>query len=219
MKRSREILLVAAMSVLPLVYAGWLYPSLPKTVPTHFNASGEADDWGSKSTIFLAPAILSVIGILLYFLFANIGRIDPKARVPSNDKVFGKLGVYTVLFLSALSLILINGTAHPGVSIIRILFPYIGLAFVGIGVYMPRLHQNYFAGLRTPWALEDPYNWEATHRLGGKVWSIGGVVIMVAGILFPVGVLLFVFPIAVLLMVMIPFLHSWRVYVKYGKKR
>lgn len=39
------------------------YPELPPTIPIHFNASGQADSYGSKSTIFLLPVIGTVISI------------------------------------------------------------------------------------------------------------------------------------------------------------
>ena len=58
-----------------LIIAGWLafiglwilvlshYGNLPETIPTHFNAKGEADDYGPKATIFLLPAICTLIFI------------------------------------------------------------------------------------------------------------------------------------------------------------
>ena len=37
------------------------YPNLPEQIPTHFNIMGEADALGSKSNIFLLPAIATAI--------------------------------------------------------------------------------------------------------------------------------------------------------------
>lgn len=44
------------------------YPNLPDTIPTHFNAAGVIDDYGSKITIFLLPGIYSILFILLSVL-------------------------------------------------------------------------------------------------------------------------------------------------------
>lgn len=44
------------------------YISLPDTIPIHFNASGHADGYGSKSTFFILPAIGTLLFILLTFL-------------------------------------------------------------------------------------------------------------------------------------------------------
>lgn len=43
----------------------WNYANLPETIPTHFNASGEPDAYGSKSTIFTLPMIASLLFLLL----------------------------------------------------------------------------------------------------------------------------------------------------------
>ena len=58
------------------------YSSLPDTIPTHFGVSGTADDWGSKSTIFLLPAL----AVPLYFLMSVFNAWfalvkDPKSLI------------------------------------------------------------------------------------------------------------------------------------------
>ena len=37
------------------------YPNLPETIPTHYNAMGEADAEGSKSTILYLPLVASLL--------------------------------------------------------------------------------------------------------------------------------------------------------------
>ncbi|RNF38718.1 DUF1648 domain-containing protein [Planococcus salinus] len=44
------------------------WPSIPETVPMHFDASGEADGWGPRWTIFLLLAVGLALWIGLYFL-------------------------------------------------------------------------------------------------------------------------------------------------------
>lgn len=44
------------------------YATLPEIIPTHFNAAGIADDFGSKSTIFIIPAAATGLYILLFVL-------------------------------------------------------------------------------------------------------------------------------------------------------
>lgn len=49
---------VAGIGVLvlaTLTAASWA--TLPDSVPTHFNAAGVADDWGSKNSLLLLPAV------------------------------------------------------------------------------------------------------------------------------------------------------------------
>jgi uncharacterized membrane protein len=42
---------------------------LPETIPTHFDFSGEADGWGSKTTLFILP----ISGMVLYIIMTVVG--------------------------------------------------------------------------------------------------------------------------------------------------
>lgn len=41
------------------------YRGLPDVIPTHFNAVGEADNWGSKGFIFVLPMVALVLSVLM----------------------------------------------------------------------------------------------------------------------------------------------------------
>lgn len=60
--------LSAAVIITIFIYAVYQFESLPDRIPTHFNAQGEVDGWGGKSTVFILPGISAVSFILLYFL-------------------------------------------------------------------------------------------------------------------------------------------------------
>ncbi len=54
------------------------YPALPERVPTHFNASGEADDWGGKPSLLLLP----VIAVVLYAGLTILNRFPYAFNYP-----------------------------------------------------------------------------------------------------------------------------------------
>ena len=58
----------------------------------------------------------------------------------------------------------------------------VGFLFVVLGNYMPKLQQNYTVGIKLPWTLNSEENWYRTHRLGGKLFMVGGFLIMVEGV-------------------------------------
>lgn len=58
----------------------------------------------------------------------------------------------------------------------------IGLLFIGMGNYLPRVKQNYTLGIKTPWALADPENWRRTQRFGGACFMVLGVGLIVMGV-------------------------------------
>lgn len=59
-------LVCIALLILMWAYAIVEYTSLPDIIPTHFNSAGIADDYGSKSTIFIMPVIGSLVYLLLF---------------------------------------------------------------------------------------------------------------------------------------------------------
>lgn len=54
--------------IIMVIYTFNVYSQLPDTIATHFNIKGEADDWGSKATIFIMPLITILLFISMYFL-------------------------------------------------------------------------------------------------------------------------------------------------------
>ncbi len=44
------------------------YMELPETIPTHFNAAGEPDAYGSKHTIWIIPLIATVLYIGMFII-------------------------------------------------------------------------------------------------------------------------------------------------------
>lgn len=54
-----------------------------------------------------------------------------------------------------------------------------GVLFILLGNYMPRIKQNYTFGCKTPWALNDEHNWNRTQRMGGIVFVVIGVAMLV----------------------------------------
>lgn len=61
--------ILSVLSILgTLIYVIVVYPTLPDTIPSHFNALGEADGWGGKNSIFIMPFVAIVLFIPLYFI-------------------------------------------------------------------------------------------------------------------------------------------------------
>ena len=58
--------------------------------------------------------------------------------------------------------------------------PLCGVIFMIIGNYLPKCSQNVTMGIKISWTLKNEENWYATHRFAGKVWMIGGFVMMCA---------------------------------------
>ena len=58
-----------------------------------------------------------------------------------------------------------------------------GIMFIGVGILCENTRRNWFVGIRTPWTLSSDKVWDKTHRVGGKLFKIAGVIAIV-GIFF-----------------------------------
>jgi uncharacterized membrane protein len=211
-KTTPNLLFALVLLAIPFAYAAYIYPSLPETIPTHFNMKGEADGFGERSSIFLGPSILSGVGLFTFLLLSNIKNFDPKKFKTEDEGMFKKLALFLVAFLSLLSLIITYASTAPTLNITNLLLPFIGIAFSILGWYMPKIHQNYFAGFKLPWTLENIDNWNETHKLAGKVWLYGGIAQAIGTIILPSVAAFILFLVATLIMVIIPTVFSYRMF-------
>jgi uncharacterized membrane protein len=91
---------------------------------------------------------------------------------------------------------------------------FLGLLFIIIGNYLPKVRQNNTIGIKIRWTLANEENWNRTHRLAGYLWMICGILILILGLtrLLPAGWLIGL----VLIMVLVPCLYSWWLHAKKG---
>jgi len=216
---NKKVSLYAVILILgiPFIYAIYLYPTLPETIPIHFNIKGEADGWGSRDSLFLGPAIIAFAGLFTYFILANIKKIDPKRSQQTDDLFYQNMGVLTNLFLTCISLVILYITAHPGFPIEKALFPLLGVSFAILGWFFPKFSQNYVAGFKLPWTLENENNWNETHKMAGKVWLICGSLQVIAGLSLSAIPSFIIFFANVIVMVLVPTIFSYRMF-KNGNK-
>ena len=64
------------------------FNGLPDSIPIHFNAAGEVDDYGSKYTIFLLPAISFLTVGLLTFLVRFPQHFNYPTKITPENAAF-----------------------------------------------------------------------------------------------------------------------------------
>jgi uncharacterized membrane protein len=160
---------------------------------------------------------MAIAGLFTYFLLANIKKIDPKKSKQMDSAFYQNMGVITNLFLTAICMVILYITAHPGFPIEKILFPLLGLSFAALGCYFPKFSQNYFAGFKLPWTLENENNWNETHKVAGKIWLFCGSLQIIAGIVLSAIPSLIIFFANMIIMILVPTIFSYRMF-KNGNK-
>lgn len=73
------------------------YQELPSDIPIHFDATGEADSYGSRAMLWLLPAINTLLFVLLTVLSRYPHRLNyPVSLTPSNTQALYRLGSATL---------------------------------------------------------------------------------------------------------------------------
>ena len=178
-----------ALLLLPLPVLAVLWRQLPDAVPMHWNVRGQIDRWGPKWTLLMLPAINAACWLLLQAVPSLDPRIRRNREQHERTLRFLRLAQFgMVALLTLLSLLVIAAAAGGKVDVARIVLIALLLLFVVLGNFLPSVKQNYFVGLRTPWTLDDPRTWQATHRLGGRLLCFGALVLLVLQMLLPLHV-------------------------------
>lgn len=215
MKQSKLFyhLLPFIVMAIPWIYLVFIWNELPQSIPTHFGISGEADKFGPKNEIIIAPLTFTVVGILTYFILRNIHKIDPKKKYTSTtSSILSKISVAIIILFCAVSLFLCYWTLKGKTAGLPLLFCALSLFLAYIGNFMHSIKPNYFAGFRVPWTLENEENWRMTHQLASKIWFTGGIVLAITSLLLPFKVFVIVFIISVFVMTLIPVFYSYNMY-------
>jgi uncharacterized membrane protein len=199
---------VIALSFLPALITLFVYRYLPERIPMHWGISGEIDRWGSRTGVWLFPAII----IFLALIIQLAPKIDPrKENYKKFDKIYHILCytivlVFTVIYLATLVLAFAPDSFRIEM-IIKLVF---GILFIMLGNFMPKIKHNYFIGMRMPWTLDDEEVWNKTHRMAGWFWFLGGAAIIAGAFIHGIlGAVLFFVIIA--LMVIVPAIYSYLV--------
>jgi uncharacterized membrane protein len=189
----------------------WAYPRLPAEVPIHWNFSGEVDGYASKLfAVFATPVLM----MLIYGILMGVPKIDP--RKDNFQKFEGAYRIFvnvTLTFFAAghLSIIFSGLGYHVNIDLITNIG--LGLLFVILGNYMPKIKTNYFMGIRTPWTLANETVWARTHRFGGKVFFIGGVMFIVSAFM-PSSIRVFLLILSIVFIAVVPIVYSYFAYKK-----
>ncbi len=177
--RSRGLgpVVIAAM----LVFLVLAWPHLPERMAVHWNATFQVDRYGSRLT---AAGLFPLLALGCWLGIPLLRRLDPRREHYERfDATFWIVVNLLVLLLAALEVAVVGFNLGWPVDMQRVVLGLLGLLFVALGNYMPRVRSNWWMGIRTPWTLSSERVWRETHRVGGRTFVLGGVVTIVAAFL------------------------------------
>lgn len=216
---NKKLVTVIGLLVLniPVVYLVFLYPTIPNIVPLHFGIDGKPDSFREKTELIRLVAVLSGLNLLIFLLLLNIKNLDPKLKGENEDKTILKIALVLVTVFSALQVYFVYNTTVVDWKVSAHILTLTGVLFTVLGNYMYSIKQNYFVGIKTPWTLQYEDCWKATHRLGGKLWFFGGILIAFFSLALPETWALVVFGTVIAVITIIPIAYSYRYYKRYNQ--
>lgn len=177
LKKSTMILSVI-MAIIPLAILWYFYDQLPQQLPTSFGFDGTVNRTTAKENMWIMSAMPLGFLPLYYFL----PKMDPKGR--SYLKIAGFYNAFVLIitgFMSAItSMSMLHSLPQFNFDISSIVIIAVGMLLIFVGNYMPKMKQSYTMGIKTPWTLENEVVWNKTHRLGGRCFMGGGLLMMLS---------------------------------------
>ncbi len=157
----------------------WFWPQLPDPMPTHWGADGQPNGWMPRTWGAIAAPLAAT---LAYLSMTVSPYLDPRSR---NWAAFAdiypvlKTGVCALMLFVTYLALSAAASPDPTLPANRVLIG-VGLLFVVMGNYLPKVRSNFFVGIRTPWTLSSDEVWVRTHRFAGKAMVVLGLVFVLA---------------------------------------
>lgn len=199
----KQPILTSFVIVLPALLGAFFWNALPEQVPTHFGIDGQADGYSSKLFALVAFPILFVIFQII--ALASLEKESVKVAAPAKMR---KLYTWIVPAFSFIVQESIYANALGWVkSSPTLVTAFLGIIFIILGNYLPKTHRNHTIGIRTPWTLSDDKNWYKTHRMAGKLWVLGGLLILLES--FVQVAMPYVMGVVIAIMIIAPMIYSF----------
>lgn len=212
-ENKKKLIITSIVILLPILIGLILWNKLPDQVPTHWNSAGEVDGWSSKVfAVFGLPIVLFAV----HWMCILVTSVDPK-----KQNIEGKV-LWIVFWICPIISLLVGMLSYGAAlgvefKVDKIMLAIMGIMFIVIGNYLPKCKQSYTVGIKLPWTLNDEENWNRTHRMGGKIWVISGIILLLS-MLLPTSAMAIVVLAVVGVSVLVPTVYSYLLFREKEKR-
>lgn len=210
-KHKWKAIISSVVILLPIVFGLIFWNQLPDTMVRHWGGDGVADGTVSKGfMVFGMPLILLAFQWLMLLMTA----LMEKNNAPQNNKIVAM----TYGIVPAISLVvhafIYSIALEKEWDLFALLPVLLGALFMYIGNYLPKTTRNRTTGIKLHWTMGNDENWQKTHRLGGKLWFWGGLIIM-ATVLLPIQITVAAMIGMIVVSGVVPTVYSYSIYKKH----
>ena len=177
-----SVIFPVVLIIISFFIAIYFYPVFPDQVATHWGIDNQVNGYSSKVFgLFFMP----VLSVFLFFLFISLPKIDPyKKNFDQFKNYFQNFINIVFAFLFYVYLLTIIWNLDFRFNMIQVLSPGFAALFYYAGVLTSHAKRNWFVGIRTPWTMSSDLVWDKTHKIGGKLFKITGIISLFS-FLFP----------------------------------
>jgi uncharacterized membrane protein len=171
---NKSTLLGLLLTLAAFAVSTMLYTRLPDVLPAHWGLRGTADEFLHKPwAIYFYPAMIGSMLLLKLVL----PPMSPRAfAIEPFERTFNVMMTALMLFMAYLMSLVYAAALDTHIAVGRALLGGIGVLFIVTGNLTGKVTKNFFIGIRTPWTLASDEVWFKTHRLGGWLFVLAGLV-------------------------------------------
>lgn len=214
-KHKLAVIISSLIILIPILFGLIVWEQLPENIVEHWGITGTDEAVGMRNVlVFGVPGVM----LLIQLFCIVINDLLNKFREQQPKIVYMVLSLIPLitLFSSALIYSTVFGMEINVILYMSVLF---GILFMIIGNYMPKCERNKFIGYRIPTTLANEENWNLTHRFGGWVSFVGGMILFFVGF-FPEMLAFILFALIIIALVVAPLIYSYALkyrHIKEGK--
>lgn len=215
------------VSIFSVIMTAIAVQFMPDSVPMHYNMAGEIDRWGSKYENFIFAAIIIVFSLVWSLLIAYY---EKKASKSSEEKVCVEaLSNAKVIKVTGVSMAVMETVLHgyclykdckianadvtqAQMNISKLICILIGLLFIVLGNFIPKVKNNTMIGIRTKWSMYNDVTWMKSNRFGGVTLMITGVLVIMTSVFVKEPIAIICMLIYTLVDTLITVFFSYKVY-------
>ena len=121
-------------------------------------------------------------------------------------------------FMLVMHVVVLMAATGTAIKMERVMMPAVGAFIAIMGLLIPKAHPNWFVGIRTPWTLTSDLSWERTHRIGGALFVLLGLLMIATTFIVP-EVAIWILVAAAVAIVIFLFAYSYQVWKEDPLKR
>ena len=148
-QHKKMLILTSVITLLPIFIGLLLWRQLPASVATHFGVDNQPDGYCSKAfAVFGLPVMM----LFFHFICIVATNIDPKRKNISKKVFRVVMWICPVISLVNCNILYVYNLGYK-LNIGFVCGLLVGILYLILGNFIPKVKPNYSIGFRIPWAL------------------------------------------------------------------